>query len=201
VTGSRSVSSSVEVATDPMTAFTVFTEEIGCWWVQGPINFYDSARAYGKRIEPGVGGRVLEVYDESSGDGLEVARITVWEPGVRLGWRSSVDDVETEVRFDESPGGTLVRVEATIPEGGEDRGGTAWVRVTPAWFGSWLARRDRVPHAPAPWPGSLGASITRSRRPPRGGCATYSASSPPATSPTPTPVSTAGSSSTSATRR
>ena len=93
MTGSRSVSSSVEVATDPMTAFTVFTEEIGCWWVQGPINFYDSARAYGKRIEPGGGGRVREVYDESSGDGLEVARITVWEPGVRLGWRSSVDDV------------------------------------------------------------------------------------------------------------
>ncbi len=150
MTGSRSVSSSVEVATDPMTAFTVFTEEIGCWWLQGPINFYDSTRAYGKRIEPGVGGRVLEVYEKSSGEGLEVARITVWEPGVRLAWRSSVDDVETEVRFDKSPGGTLVRVTATVPAGGEDRGGTAWVRVTPAWFGSWFARRDRVPHEPVP---------------------------------------------------
>ena len=41
-----------------------------------------------------------------------------------------------------------MRVEATIPEGGQDRGGTAWVRVTPAWFGSWLERRDRVPHEP-----------------------------------------------------
>ena len=39
---SSSVSSSVEVSIDPLTAFTVFTEEIAYWWVQGPINFYDS---------------------------------------------------------------------------------------------------------------------------------------------------------------
>jgi len=79
---------------------------------------------------------------------LEVARITAWEPGARLAWRSSVDDVATEVRFDKSAAGTLVRVEATIPEGGEDRGGTSFVRVTPAWFGSWIAKRDQVPHEP-----------------------------------------------------
>src|ERR1019366_10011126 len=83
MTASRSVSSSGEVATDLLTAFTVFTEEIDCWWVQGPINFYDSARAYSARIDPGVGGRVMEIYDEYTGDGLEVARITAWEPGAR----------------------------------------------------------------------------------------------------------------------
>jgi uncharacterized glyoxalase superfamily protein PhnB len=148
MTAARSVSSSVEVATDPLTAFTVFTEEIDCWWVQGPINFYDSARAYSKRIEPGVGGRVMEIYDESTGDGLEVARITAWEPGARLAWRSSVDDVETEVTFDKIGAGTLVRVEATIPEGGKDIGGTSFVRVTPIWFGPWVAKRDRVAHRP-----------------------------------------------------
>ena len=86
MTASRSVSSSGEVATDPLTAFTAFTEEIDCWWVQGPINFYDSARAYSARIEPGVGGRAMEIYDEYTGDGLEVARITAWEPGARLAW-------------------------------------------------------------------------------------------------------------------
>ena len=78
------VSASVEVALDPMNAFAVFTEEINRWWRPGPINWYDASRAVGKRIEPGVGGRWLEVYDDAMGDVLEVGRITVWEPGVRL---------------------------------------------------------------------------------------------------------------------
>src|SRR5437667_397819 len=81
----------------------------------------DAARAVAQRCEPGVGGRLLEVYD---GDALELGRITVWEPGARLAWRSSTDDVEIDVRFDRSAGGTTVRVDARIPAGGEDRGGT-----------------------------------------------------------------------------
>ena len=148
MTETRSVQSTVEVPTDPATAFTVFTEEVDCWWVQGPINFHDSTRALGKRIEPGVGGRVLEVYDAGTGDGLELGRITVWEPGARLAWASSVDDVAIEVRFEPTSGGTTVRVEATIPEEGVDRGSTSWVRMTPVWLADWMARRDHVPHRP-----------------------------------------------------
>jgi uncharacterized glyoxalase superfamily protein PhnB len=148
VTTARTVSSSVEVAVDPLTAFTVFIEEIDCWWVPGPINFFDSSRAYGIRIEPGVGGRVIEVYDHASGDGLELGRISVWEPGARLAWQSLVDDVEIDVHFHESDGGTVVLLQATIPEGGADRGGTSWVRVTPVWFGAWVSRRHRTPHKP-----------------------------------------------------
>lgn len=30
----------VVVPTDPATAFRLFTEEIGEWWVPGPINFF-----------------------------------------------------------------------------------------------------------------------------------------------------------------
>ena len=144
----RSVTSSIEVAVDPASAFRVFTEELDCWWIQGPINFFDSARAYAKRLEPGVGGRIVEVYDDASGEGLELARITVWEPGKRLGWQSSLDDVVIDVRFDKSDVGTLVHVQATIPKDGADRGGTAWVRMTPIWFGAWIGKRDRVPHEP-----------------------------------------------------
>ncbi|HEV3282151.1 MAG TPA: hypothetical protein VG032_11180 [Acidimicrobiales bacterium] len=148
MSNSRSVRAAVEVPIDPVTAFTVFTEEIDCWWVQGPINFYDSSRAYRKRIEPGVDGRVVEVYDDGTGEGLEIARITAWEPGVRLAWRSSIDDVMTDIRFDKSGAGTVVSVEATIPAQGVDRGGTSWVRVTPTWFGSWVSKRDGVHHVP-----------------------------------------------------
>ena len=143
-----SVSSSVEVPIDPLTAFTVFTEEIASWWVQGPINFYDSSRAFGIRIDPGVGGRVIEVYDQESGDGLELARISVWEPGSHLAWQGSKDDVAIDIYFTEIAGGTVVRVEATVPEDGADRGGTSWVRVTPGWFGSWVDKRDQTPHEP-----------------------------------------------------
>ena len=80
-----------------------FTEELDLWWVRGPINAYDSGRLVAMRCEPGVGGRIIEVYDADSGEGLEVARITDWEPGRHLGWQSSLDDVRIDVRFEESP--------------------------------------------------------------------------------------------------
>ena len=122
------VSSEVEVAVDPDTAFAAFTEELDLWWVRGPINHFAGGRAMAVRCEPGVGGRLLEVYED---DALELGRITAWEPGKRLSWRSSVDDVNIDVSFAPAGDGCLVRVEASVPAGGQDRGGTAWVRVTP----------------------------------------------------------------------
>jgi len=148
VSDAQVVCSEVEVAVGPAEAFSVFTEEMDLWWVRGPINFYgDAGRVVEIRCESGVGGRILEVYDRKDGTNwLERARITVWEPGRRLCWDSSVDDVVTEVRFESMSGGTRVVVEHRIPAGGTDRGGTAWSRVVPPWFGAWCARRDRVPH-------------------------------------------------------
>ena len=110
------VTATVEVALDPATAFEIFTEEIGRWWQPGPINWNDSARAVGIRIEPGVGGRWLEVYDEASGDVFECGRITVWEPGVRFVFLyrdagRAIDDTEVEVRFEVIDGGTRVTLE------------------------------------------------------------------------------------------
>ena len=148
MTETRSVSSEVEVGVDADTAFAAFTEEMDLWWVRGPINYYDASRAVARRCEPGVGGRLLEVYDAETGDGLELGRITAWEPGARLAWRSSTDDVEIEVRFDRSAGGTTVRVDARIPADGEDSGGTSWVRVVPPWFGAWCAKRDTSSREP-----------------------------------------------------
>jgi uncharacterized glyoxalase superfamily protein PhnB len=152
--GVRSITSQVQVPTDPATTFVAFTEELDLWWVRGPINHWAAGKVAALRCEPGVGGRLLEVYDDLTGDALELARITAWEPGRRLAWRSSVDDVETEVVFDPvlrsgpQPAGpaTIVRVTARIPDGGVDRGGTSWTRVVPKWFGVWCEKRDRVPH-------------------------------------------------------
>lgn len=139
--GARTVSSEVTVGVDPETAFSIFTDEIDLWWVRGPINFYDGARAIGMRCEPGVGGRLLELYSEDGSDALVLGRITAWQPGELLAWDSGVDDVTVGVRFRSAEGGTTVTVTATIPADGADEGGTAWVRVVPRWLGAWVARR------------------------------------------------------------
>lgn len=144
----QSVSSEVDVSVDPATAFQVFTEELDLWWVRGPINFWsDAHRVIEVRCEPGVGGRIMEVLDAH--DSAEVfvrGHVTAWEPPARLCWDSAQDDVATEVSFTPIGSGTRVRVLHTIPAGGEDRGGTAWSRVVPRWFGNWVVRRDHVPH-------------------------------------------------------
>jgi uncharacterized glyoxalase superfamily protein PhnB len=138
------VSASVEVTVDADTAFTVFTEEMDLWQVRSPISFYDSARAVAKRCESGVGGRVVEVYEDGE---LEIARITVWEPGKRVSWKDTHDNVEVDIWFEPTDHGTTtVRVDARVPEGGADWGGTSIVRVGPDWFARWVARRDTAPH-------------------------------------------------------
>jgi uncharacterized glyoxalase superfamily protein PhnB len=154
----RTVSSEVTVGVDPQTAFSVFTDEIDLWWVRGPINFHDAARAIGMRCEPGVGGRLLELYSEDASDALELGRITTWRPGELLGWQSGVDDVSVAVHFQAVPNGTRVTITATIPAGGADRGGTAWVRVVPRWLRPWCDQRETAARTPAET-GRLGLAI------------------------------------------
>jgi uncharacterized glyoxalase superfamily protein PhnB len=131
---------SVEVAVDPATAFRAFTEEMESWWGNGPIDAWDYSRAVSRRIEPGIGGRVLELYSNGT---LELARITTWEPGERLSWKSSVDDVAIDVSFEPVPEGTLVSVTGTVPDGGSGAAGLAILRVTPDWFPRYFARGRR----------------------------------------------------------
>lgn len=148
MTDAQTVSSEVEVMVDADTAFKAFTEEMNLWWRRGPINFSsDAHRVVEIRCEAGVGGRIMEVLDHPDSDDVFVrARITAWEPPHRLCFQSAKDDVATEVSFAPSADGTRVRVLHTIPAGGVDKGGTAWSRVVPKWFGRWTAERDHVPH-------------------------------------------------------
>ncbi|MEV0289855.1 MULTISPECIES: VOC family protein [unclassified Kribbella] len=134
-----SASASVEVATDPQSAFRIFTEEIDLWWVRGPINFWDSARATAMQIEPGVGGRILEVYSLPD-DVLELGTITDWEPGALMAYRSSVDDTETRITFDELDGGTRVTVVQTLVQGGE-KAFYFWANIL-HWVPQWFERRN-----------------------------------------------------------
>jgi len=138
-----SATASVEVAADPVTAFEIFTAEIDLWWVRNPINFFDSGRAVAMRIEPGVGGRVLEVYQD---DVLELATITDWQPGTLLAYRSAVDDTETRISFDPVDAGTRVTVvqSLTRPDG---KAFYFWPRII-RWLPGWTARRATAPRTP-----------------------------------------------------
>ena len=129
----------IEVDVDADTAFSAFTEDFDDWWGDGHIDSWYGYKVVDHRMEPGVGGRVLEVHEDGE---LELARITVWEPPHRVAWQSSVDDVAIDVRFD--PLGadrTKVSVRAEIPTGGTDRGGTSFFRMIPQWLPPHLARK------------------------------------------------------------
>ena len=91
------MSETVEVDVDQVTAFKVFTEEFDEWWGNGPIDAWDSSRVIEHRIEQEPGGRVLEIYADGV---LELGQISVWEPPRRLSWTSSVDDVRIDVTFE-----------------------------------------------------------------------------------------------------
>jgi uncharacterized protein YndB with AHSA1/START domain len=109
------VTTITEVEVDPTTAFEIFTSEIDSWYVRGPHSWKNPERAVGIRFEPGVGGRWIEVWDEATGEGYDFARITAWEPGVRLVLDYLLHDgghvTEVEIRFEPIESGTRVVLE------------------------------------------------------------------------------------------
>ena len=136
----------VVVDASPDDAFHAFTAEIGLWWRRGTPYWNDAERGLSIRIEPGVGGRFIEVYDLDTDEGLEVGRVTAWEPGRRLamtwaqvGWPDAVS-TDLEVTFE--PQGEQTRVtlrqtgfERLGPEAEEYRAGYSigWQEVL-GWF-------------------------------------------------------------------
>jgi len=114
---SAKVMVAVTVAADPATAFDLFTQQVDAWWRHGPKYRFRGKRSGIMRFEPGVGGRLVEVYDEAAGDLYEVGRILAWEPASRLSfeWRGPNyrpgQVTIVEVRFTRSGDGTRVMVE------------------------------------------------------------------------------------------
>ncbi len=112
---------SVTVPLDRTAAFRLFTEQIGTWWRRGERFWHDPSRGVSHRIEPRVGGRLLEVYD---GDEVwELGRVLAWEPPTRLAfsWRQSnwepQETTTVEIRFLPDGDGTRVDLEHTGWEG------------------------------------------------------------------------------------
>jgi hypothetical protein len=129
----------IDVDADPLTAFTIFTDEFDAWWGRGPIDAYDSWRLVERRIEGGVGGRLVEDYgDEQRVTGT----ITIWEPGARLAWTTR-NDVTIDVTFEAHASGTRVRVTGTVPDGVDGADQLSMVRMAPQWLPRHMDRRAR----------------------------------------------------------
>lgn len=136
----------IEVAVEPATAFALFTEEIDEWYRSGTHSWNDPERAVGIRLEPGVGGRWIEVWDEATGEGFEIGRVLVWEPGARL--VVSYRNVhlppglsQVDVRFDPVAGGTRVRFgHSGIRDPSERFRECAWVNFL-GWYRDYVAAK------------------------------------------------------------
>jgi uncharacterized protein YndB with AHSA1/START domain len=112
---------SLRIAAPRDLAFAVFTDEIDAWWRHGKR--YRLGEASVMRLEPGVGGRLVETVKRKSGEReYEMGRITAWEPPARLviEWRAvnfgaSDPSTEVEIQFERAIGhsgeGTLVTLE------------------------------------------------------------------------------------------
>ena len=135
----------VTVDVSPDEAFAIFTDEIGLWWRRDTPYWNDRERGLSIRIEPWVGGRFIEVHDLESGGGMEVGRVTAWEPGRRLalswtqvGWPEGAC-TDLEITFQPVEDGTRVSLEHTgferVPGGPEFVGGydAGWKEVL-GWF-------------------------------------------------------------------
>jgi uncharacterized protein YndB with AHSA1/START domain len=154
---------SVFVAVTPEDAFDVFTREIDQWWRQGP-----RYRIAGKRrgelfLEGGVGGRLFETFDLSTGPKtIEVGKVTVWEPPAKLAleWRGvnfkPHEKTFVEVVFEPSGEGTLVTVRhygwSALPDDHPVRHGLvgpAFSRMMGMWWGSLMTSlREHVAERP-----------------------------------------------------
>jgi uncharacterized protein YndB with AHSA1/START domain len=116
VTSDDNVVVTTRVAVAPETAFEIFTVEIDAWWRHGPRFRPGFTRKSVMRIEPGIGGRLLETYDDG-GDPVELGRISLWEPGARLVLDFRAQNflpgqvTEVEIRFEPELDGTRVTLE------------------------------------------------------------------------------------------
>ena len=135
----------VVVAVDRARAFEAFTTEINNWWKKDSPFWMDKDRRLGLRFEPHVGGRFLEVYDDETGEGYEIGRISAWEPGKKIAytWRQSdwPEDAITnvELTFEPVDGGTRVRMRQTgwerVPGGGDiAKGYSEGASTLLAWY-------------------------------------------------------------------
>jgi DNA-binding transcriptional ArsR family regulator len=137
----------VTVPGDPAVVFELFTNRMAEWW---PIESHSVGEqdAVGVRVEPTVGGRVLETTRD--GAEHEWARIKGWEPGERLemDWYPGLPASQAthlEITFRQTSAGTELTL---VHDGWEARGADA-VRMRDSYDTGWDLVLGRIPGATA----------------------------------------------------
>jgi uncharacterized protein YndB with AHSA1/START domain len=143
------VTVSVTVTAHPAAAFAIFTEETDLWWRRGP-KFRIAGKQPGVlRLEPWLGGRLIEEVESPSGPQVfTTGRITEWQPPerFRFEWRGvnfvPGESTHVEVRFEAVPTGTRVTLRhsgwaALRPDHPVRHGesGPAFIRTLGLWWG------------------------------------------------------------------
>ena len=124
----------VHVGVPPAEAFALFVAEMSAWWPLGTHSVF-GARAAGVRVEPRVGGRIVETAD--SGEQSVWGTVQRYEPPVLLEttWHPGTPEDEATlvvVEFEPSGSGTSVRLRHT-GWGGRPDGERARDRYDAGW--------------------------------------------------------------------
>jgi hypothetical protein len=131
----------------PAVVFELFTDRMSDWW---PLESHSVGEkdAVGVRVEPGVGGRVIETT--SDGTEHEWARIKDWVPGERLemDWypgNPSSQATHLEITFRQTAEGT----EMTLVHDGWQARGVDAERMRDSYGTGWDLVLGRIPGATA----------------------------------------------------
>jgi DNA-binding transcriptional ArsR family regulator len=129
----------------PTVVFELFTDRMAEWW---PLESHSIGEhdAVGVRVEPGVGGRVIETTRD--GAEHEWATIKGWAPGERLemDWYPGIpvsQATHLEITFRQSADGTELTL---VHDGWEARGADA-VRMRDGYETGWDLVLGRIPGA------------------------------------------------------
>ncbi|WP_309130858.1 SRPBCC domain-containing protein [Brevibacterium sp.] len=87
------------VAADQIHTFETFTGRLAEWWPLDPFSFGGSARIASVKLEPRVGGEVIEQWHD--GSTRSWGTLLVWDPpaGFSMTWTITGTPTEVEMRF------------------------------------------------------------------------------------------------------
>jgi Activator of Hsp90 ATPase homolog 1-like protein len=136
----------------PEQAFSIFIDEVGLGLHTVNWSWIQPERGRYLRFRRGACGRFVELHDAVTGTGVEIGRVTVWQPGARLAltWREvywpAGASTDVDVRFEPLFGGTLVSLEHSGFERIGPNAGRTAVEYRVAWIHAlgWIAARARA---------------------------------------------------------